>query len=195
MLLFRHSAGVISVKCLSLGCRLVEGLVLLVGIRSSCLAMFFFHFEWVQSPSRLHLTFQRVQTFLPYYYVSVFFVFFLPSPRISLFFLPVVDCAGFCSCSWHDLCRPLSAWRSFAHRYDFRKKPGVTTLTKLGQLGAMFSPSVSASRAVHALSRLPLRTCRYLVCDWWSAGFSLHHQMPSGISPLPCCFLLLLVSF
>lgn len=70
MLLFHHLAGVISVKCLSLGCRLVEGLVRLVGIRSSCLAMFFFHFDWVQSPSRLHLTFQWVQTFLPYYYFS-----------------------------------------------------------------------------------------------------------------------------
>lgn len=123
MLLFHHLAGVISVKCLSLGCRLVEGLVRLVGIRSSCLAMFFFHFDWVQSPSRLHLTFQRVQTILPYYYFS------FPPHAHLLLFLPVVDCAGFFSWSWRDLCRPVSAWRRFAHQYIFLKKTGMTNLT------------------------------------------------------------------
>ena len=110
-------------------------------------------FKGVQpSPDQLYQTFDLVQIFLP----------FNCSLLHLLLFLPVDDCAGFFSWSWHDCHRRAPAWQYYTHETLFL------------ELGMSNLPSYLSENFNMSISFITPELCMF-VCKMWTLPLCLEN--------------------
>lgn len=155
----QESSAVISDKFFQLGCGLEKRLVGLgrFELDHPALQCFFFFFLfcifilfWFSRECNLHLmdcTRHLVQIFLPF-------------DCSLLLFLPVDDCAGFFSWSWHDRRRRAPAWKYYAHETLFL------------ELGMSNLPSYLSKNILHVHQFITLELCMR-VCKMWTLPLCL----------------------